>query len=187
MPPADDRPNTLYLSLGSNIAPETNLPAAVKLLDELTEMVAVSSVWESQPVGFTKQANFLNAAAIVISPLSAARFKREVIRSIERQLRRVRSRNKNGPRTIDLDIILFNDDILTLAGSRIPDPELLVRPFLALPLAEIAPNYRHPETRQTLAELASQFVIRPEEMRVRPDISQALKAVHPNRFLSTHH
>lgn len=187
MPPAGDRPNTLYLSLGSNIAPETNLPAAVKLLGELTEVVAVSSVWESQPVGFTKQANFLNAAAIVSSPLSAVRFKQEVIWPIERRLRRVRSRNKNGPRTIDLDIILFNNDILTLAGSHIPDPELLERPFLAIPLAEIAPNYRHPETGQRLQDIAKSFVINADEMRLRPDVSQALRAVHPNRSMQTHY
>lgn len=181
----ENRSNTVYLSLGSNIAPEVNLPATVKLLAELTELLAVSSVWETRPVGFLAQANFLNAAAIVSTPLSAPQFQEQVIRVIEQQRQRVRERNKNGPRTIDLDIILFNRQILDLAHHHIPDPDLLQRPFVALPLAEIAPDYQHPETGQTLRDIAKAFIVDEEEMQLRPDVSQALKAVSPSRPLST--
>jgi 7,8-dihydro-6-hydroxymethylpterin-pyrophosphokinase len=69
----------------------------------------------------------------------------------------VRTENKNAPRTIDIDIMLFNDDVLHVGRRRIPDPEVLERPFVAIPLAEIAPDYVHPETGRSLTEIASQF------------------------------
>jgi 2-amino-4-hydroxy-6-hydroxymethyldihydropteridine diphosphokinase len=95
----------------------------------------------------------------------------------------VRGGNRNGPRTIDLDIVLFNRQILNLAHSRIPDPDLFERPFMAVTLAEIAPDYRHPETGQTLQDIAAKFVLNADEMRLHPDVSQALQAVRPNRAL----
>ncbi|MFQ5613997.1 MAG: 2-amino-4-hydroxy-6-hydroxymethyldihydropteridine diphosphokinase, partial [Anaerolineae bacterium] len=139
-------PNMAYLSLGSNIEPEDNLKRAIRLLANLTHLVAVSSVWETRPVGRSGQPNFLNAAAIIETELTAKRLKRSVLSLIERSLGRVRQADKYAPRPIDIDIILFNRQILELGSRHIPDPELLQRSFVAVPLAEIAPDYRHPET-----------------------------------------
>jgi 2-amino-4-hydroxy-6-hydroxymethyldihydropteridine diphosphokinase len=181
----DDRFNTAYLSLGSNIEPEINLTAAVELLAAQAELVTISSVWETKPVGFTNQANFLNAAAIVKTEFSAAEFKQNVLRPIEQKLRRKRNSNKNGPRTIDLDIVLFNGHVFKPAHNYIPDPNLYKYPFVAVPLAEIAPNYRHPETGQTLRDIAGKFINHAAEMRLRPDVSVTLKAVISARFVQT--
>jgi 2-amino-4-hydroxy-6-hydroxymethyldihydropteridine diphosphokinase len=166
--------NRAYLSLGSNIEPEVNLAAAVKLLAEQTRLKAVSSVWETLPLGPAGQPNYLNAAALVETALSAAALKEQVLKAIEQKLGRVRQGDKFGPRPIDLDIIFFNRDSLELGQRRIPDPEVLERAFVAIPLAEIDPGYIHPETGQSLADIAEGFKAALATMKPRPDLSQAL-------------
>ena len=167
--------NTAYLSLGSNIEPEVNLYAAVVMLAQFTRLVAVSSVWETQPVGLLNQPDFLNAAAIVQTRLTAAQLKQQVLSHIEQKLGRTRQGDKNGPRTIDLDIMLFNNQILTIGQRHIPDVEVLERAFVAISLAEIAPDYVHPKTGQTLRQIADSFAITQQGMRISPEISQVLK------------
>jgi len=157
----DTRPahatNLAYLSLGSNIEPERHLPVAVAHLARYGSVRAASSVWESPPFGLSDQPRFLNAAVLLETNLSAQALREEAIASIERMLGRTRSENKNAPRTIDIDIMLFNHDILQVNERRIPDPEVLERPFVAIPLAEIAPEYVHPETGQTLQAIGAGF------------------------------
>jgi 2-amino-4-hydroxy-6-hydroxymethyldihydropteridine diphosphokinase len=165
-----DVPNLAYLSLGSNIKPECNLPIAVALLAGWGRVRAVSSVWETAPVGFADQSNFLNAAVLLETNLSARALREEAIASVEAALGRVCTENKNAPRTIDIDIMLFNRDVLQVGRRRVPDPELLERPFVAVPLAEIAPDYVHPETGQTLQCIARQFDLTATSMRRRDDV-----------------
>jgi len=150
-----------YILLGSNIDKEWNLPAAVRLLRERCRVVAVSSVYETLPVGRTDQPTFLNAAVLIETPLSPAALKWQVLRPIETQLGRVRTDDPNAPRTIDLDLVLFDDAVFELDGSPIPDPAILKHPHVTLPLAEIAPDYVHPVTGQTLAEIASRLADAP--------------------------
>jgi 2-amino-4-hydroxy-6-hydroxymethyldihydropteridine diphosphokinase len=149
--------NLAYLSLGSNIEPEQNLAEAVERLAEYGRIVAASTVWQTTPVGFADQPDFLNAVVLLETPLSAPDLRDLAIARIEADLGRVRTENKNAPRTIDIDIMLYNDEVLTMGRRRIPDPEVLERPFVAIPLAEIAPDYVHPETDQALEEIAEQF------------------------------
>lgn len=146
-----------YILVGSNIDKERNLPAAIRLLEECCHVVAVSSIYETMPVGRTDQPSFFNAAVIVETPLPARTLKWQVLRSIEKQLGRVRTGDPNAPRTIDLDIVLFDDTVFDLDGTPIPDPAILEHPHIALPLAEMAPAYVHPVTGQTLAEIAKRF------------------------------
>ncbi|MCB9076750.1 MAG: 2-amino-4-hydroxy-6-hydroxymethyldihydropteridine diphosphokinase [Anaerolineaceae bacterium] len=167
-------PNIAYLSLGSNIEPEANLSAALRLLACYTDLLAVSSVWETKPVGLIDQANFLNAAAIVATELPADQLKQQVLLKIESRLGRQRQANKNAPRPIDIDIMFFNRQIFTLAERHIPDSEVLERPFVAIPLAEIAPDYVHPETGQKLWEIAYSFEIKADEMQLREDVTTLL-------------
>lgn len=165
--------NRAFVSLGSNIAPERNLTSAVRLLAEQCRLLAVSRVYETQPVlsgsapararatgaavvavSASGQPNFLNAAVLVETHLEAAEFKRQVLQPIESQLGRVRTPDKNAPRTIDLDISMFNDEVFDMGGRHIPDPDLLRFPHIAYPLADLAPQYCHPETGATLLEIA---------------------------------
>jgi 7,8-dihydro-6-hydroxymethylpterin-pyrophosphokinase len=77
-----------------------------------------------------------------------------VLYEIEQALGRVRSADKSAPRTIDLDITLFDDQVLELGQRHVPDPDLLRHPHIAVPMADLAPQYVHPETGQTLKEIA---------------------------------
>lgn len=167
--------NMAYLSLGSNIEPADNLKAALELLAGKTRLLAVSSVWETRPVGLTDQPNFLNAAAIVETDKTAGQLKEEVLATIEQSLGRVRQADKNAPRPIDIDIMLFNRQIFNLGPRHIPDPEVVERPFVAIPLAEIAPDYVHPEQGITLSEIAGGLAVEPDVMRLRPDVTATLK------------
>ncbi len=147
--------NLAYLSLGSNIEPERHLREAVKRLAQHGQVRALSTVWETAPVGFAAQPNFLNAAVLLATPLTAQALRAEVIPAAETALGRVRTGNKFGPRTIDIDLALFNREVLDLGRRHIPDPEIATRPYLAITLAEIAPDYVHPETGQTLQAMAA--------------------------------
>jgi 2-amino-4-hydroxy-6-hydroxymethyldihydropteridine diphosphokinase len=135
-------------------------------------VLAVSRVYETAPVGFTEQANFLNAAVLVETSRGPAELKTDVLADVEKRLGRVRTENKNAPRTIDVDIALFNEDVLEVGARRIPDPDILAYGHVALPLADLAPDYRHPETGQTLAEIAAPFASDPA-LRLRPDVDLA--------------
>ena len=150
---SEKRTNRVLVSLGSNINPEHNLKAAVQRLASRFRLRAVSPVYETTPVGKTDQPDFMNAAALVETDLDAAELK-QALQAIEQELGRVRTDDKNAPRTIDLDISLFNDQALEVGSRRIPDPDILRHPHIARPLADLAPQLRHPETGQTLQAIA---------------------------------
>jgi 2-amino-4-hydroxy-6-hydroxymethyldihydropteridine diphosphokinase len=138
----------VYLTLGSNIDPEHNLPRAVQILGETHSVLKASSVWETPPVG-TTGANFLNAAVLIETQHDAERLKSGILRPIEVRLGRVRTADKNAPRPIDIDIAIF--------GEQIIDQELWTLPHLAVPLAEIAAGLRQPASQVTLQFIANQF------------------------------
>ena len=166
------RRHRVYVCLGSNIEAESNLPAAVRMLDRYGEVTAASAVYETIPVGFAAQANFLNAAVLfeTARPLDAVLG--EVVPAIERALGRRRDpANPNGPRTVDLDVALF-DDVVTAGDSReLPDPDILKYPFVAIPLAELDPGYVHPTDGRTLAAIAAGFDVAAGDMRPRTDVA----------------
>lgn len=137
-----------YLSLGSNIEAESNLPKAVKMLLEVGKVEAVSSVWESESVGFDGP-NFLNVCVLFLTPLGPVEFKERVIRPIEAKLGRVRSMEKNAPRTIDLDIELYDEKPL--------NTDFWEYAFVIIPLAELLPDFIHPARGEALAKVAEQF------------------------------
>jgi len=149
-----ERRHRVFIAMGSNIDAANNLQAATQLLAEQCVLLAVSPVYETLPVGTTDQPNFLNAAALIETPLATADLKRQVLLQIEDRLGRVRVADKNAPRTIDLDIALFNSDVLDVDARHIPDPDILKYAHIAVPLADLAAQYRHPETGQTLREIA---------------------------------
>jgi 2-amino-4-hydroxy-6-hydroxymethyldihydropteridine diphosphokinase len=175
---SDRRSNRAYLSLGSNIKPEQNLPAAVCELRAFGRVLAVSSVWESAPFADAMAdgslpvvgEDFLNAAVLLETDLSPVGLYDQAIAPIERRLGRVRDpRDKNAPRTIDIDLSLFNHDVLEFAGRRIPDPDIVKRPFVAVPLAELDPDYVHPTEGRRLADIASHCASN-SGLRPRPDV-----------------
>jgi 2-amino-4-hydroxy-6-hydroxymethyldihydropteridine diphosphokinase len=126
--------HTAYIGLGSNIEPEKNLPLAIHKLSERTQVEAVSSVWRAPAVG-KPAPDFLNAVVKVHTDLAAEDLKTNILRKIEAELGRVRGPDKFAPRTIDLDILVFDEDQL--------DEDLWRYAHLAVPLAEILPDYKN--------------------------------------------
>jgi 2-amino-4-hydroxy-6-hydroxymethyldihydropteridine diphosphokinase len=150
-----------FLSLGSNIDPLTNLPQAVRLLRQHSPDLHLSQVYETRAVG-SDGPNFLNLAAGLTTPLEAGVLKKKVLRAIEQSLGRVRTADKFAPRTIDLDIIVFHEQVL--------EPEVWRRVYLALPLSELLPGLVQPETGRSLREVAQQLV-KLEPILLHPEVT----------------
>jgi 2-amino-4-hydroxy-6-hydroxymethyldihydropteridine diphosphokinase len=163
--------NEVFISLGSNIDPERNLPAAVQHLRRIGEVTAASTVYETFPVGYSDQPNFLNAAVLLETERSLTEMLEIAVPDIERALQRVRDPARlDGPRTIDLDVLLFNDLIIRTGRHDLPDPDIFRYAFVAVPLAELDPGRLHPVTGETLGEIAARFAIDTGDMRPRRDV-----------------
>jgi 2-amino-4-hydroxy-6-hydroxymethyldihydropteridine diphosphokinase len=160
-----------YLSLGSNITPVLNLPRAVKLLAASGQLLAVSAAYETEPVGDSEQPLFLNAAVILASALPTNDLKRYVITGIENELGRKRDpHDKNAPRTIDIDIVLWRDMEGGEGQTIAVDPDILRFAHVAVPLADIAPDLIHPATGAPLSSLAARLAAGGLRVVPRPDI-----------------
>jgi 2-amino-4-hydroxy-6-hydroxymethyldihydropteridine diphosphokinase len=142
----------VYLSLGSNIGDrESHLRDAIARLEKKGRIKSIASFYETEPVEFTDQARFLNCA-LALETEEAPEQLMESVLHIEQEMGRTRQQNK-GPRTIDIDILLFSDTIIDSPKLTIPHPAMHERRFVLQPLAEIAPEVRHPVLKKTIREL----------------------------------
>jgi 2-amino-4-hydroxy-6-hydroxymethyldihydropteridine diphosphokinase len=168
--------NRIIVLLGSNIDKEKNLTAAAKYLREWCHVRAVSGVFETCPIGLVDQPTFLNAAVSVESSMDPAVFRRDVLDRVESVLIRTRTSDKNAPRTIDADMILYNQDVFDLDEEHhIPDPDLLMYRHVIVPIAELEPDLIHPETGESLSAIAIRLVEEARKMsriplKRRPDL-----------------
>ena len=144
----------IYLGLGSNVGDRLHqLRSALHKLSRLGELKAISSVYESPAWGITTQADFLNMAAILTTDAPPE----DVIttlRRIEQELGR-QPREKWGPREIDIDIVFWDEQVISTPQLGIPHPHWHERAFVIVPLAEIAPGFIPPGHKQTLAQIAA--------------------------------
>jgi len=146
-----------YVGLGSNLGDrEHMLWGAIHMLAFNPEMdvAAVSSIRETDPVGLAGQPRFLNAAAAIETELGP-RALLDLLLSIERELGRTREGPRFGPRTIDLDLLLYGDEVVDEPGLTVPHPRLHERRFVLEPLAELDPDLTVPEKGSVQALLAA--------------------------------
>lgn len=170
----------VLVAVGSNIERERNLPLAIARLRRHPDirLIAVSRIYESPAAGVAApQPAYYNAAVRIETELAPAALK-VVLLDIEAALGRVRTADKCAPRPIDLDIALYGDRILDLNGRHIPDPDILRRPFVAVPLADLAPDWVHPEVGLTLRRIAAGQHFTEKELHQVMDVQVPPVTVH---------
>ena len=147
-------PYTAAIALGSNLGDrEGNLRAAILRIRSLGAISAVSTFHRTAPVGLTDQPEFLNAALLLQTTRPPAEILKKLL-AIERSLGRDRSHSTpNGPRTLDLDLLLAGNTVLHTPDLTLPHPRMHQRRFVLAPLAEIAPDMVHPALHQTIHQL----------------------------------
>lgn len=151
---------TAYISLGSNIDPLHNLQAAVQRLRAHGTITAISSVYQTPPYGETDQPDFLDVVVALRTAADPVALKVKVLRGIEDALGRTRDpRFKYGPLTLDMDIMLWGECAFDFGDKpwHVPNAGVLQYAADAVPLAEIAPHMIHPETGETLAQIAARL------------------------------
>ena len=155
---------TVYIALGSNVGDrEANLRRAVQLMEQSGVAVTkLSSLYETEPVGYLDQPWFLNAALEATTGLPPEQLL-SALRAIESQMGSSKP-FPNGPRLIDLDILLYGDAVIDAPALQVPHPRMLQRNFVLAPLAEIAPQLRHPSWSTTIANI---YANSPDRSQVR--------------------
>jgi len=144
---------TVFLSLGSNLGDrERHLHRALELIEQHAgKLQRVSAFYRTAAWGKEEQPDFLNAAAELKTSLEPSELLRTLL-SVEEKMGRRRA-EKWGPRTIDIDILLYEDRIVDQAGLHVPHPALHLRRFVLEPLNEIAPGAQHPQFKKSIAQL----------------------------------
>ena len=145
-----------YLGLGSNLGDRSaNLAEAItRLAGESLRVLRASSLWETEPRDFLDQPWFLNQVIEVESDLLPRQLFQRIQR-VEREMGRRRTTPK-GPRTIDIDILLYGNAVVKADDLEIPHPRMTERRFVLAPLAELVPDLRHPVSRRTVRELLAE-------------------------------
>ena len=142
---------TVYLGLGSNIGDrQENLDKALNFLSQRLRMGKISSVYDTEPVGNTEQPRFLNLVCQAYTRLEPAGLL-SLAKGIESKLGR--TGKSNAPRTIDIDILLYDEQVIETPELVIPHPKMTERAFVLVPLDEIAPDLVHPVSGKTVKEL----------------------------------
>jgi 2-amino-4-hydroxy-6-hydroxymethyldihydropteridine diphosphokinase len=149
----------VYIGIGSNIDPESNIPAALRMLGEAVKIVRISTFYRTPSLGSPGSPEFYNGVVAVETSIAPRELKFAVLRRIEESLGRVRGPDKFAPRPIDLDIIVYGDLQVDEVDLVIPDPEITKRAFIAVPLVDLDPAMTLPGSGVRIADLAGRMDI----------------------------
>lgn len=162
--PIPDGDVRVALGLGSNLGDRLeNLRRAVGALSEAGRLEGVSSVYETPPAGYADQPDFLNMV-VLLRTSHAPRRLLEFLEGVEAEAGRKRS-FRNAPRTLDIDIILYGREVVRQTGLTVPHPRWKERSFVVVPLREVAPEWRDPESGRTVSEVAQGGIGGTQEIR----------------------
>lgn len=161
------------IALGSNVNGEHYLPLAVKALAELGRVHKVSTAYENPAVGPPGQPDFLNAA-VWLETEGTPDSLRQHLHDIELRLGRQRSTERYAPRTVDLDLCLWDGQVDNRPDHLLPDPDLLTRAYLAVIVAELVPELDHPVTGEPMQAIADRLAPG-ADLRPRPDLTAEMR------------
>ena len=159
-----------YIGIGSNVGDRVeNLRQALEHLDGIMSLERLSATYETAPRYVLDQPPFLNMAVGGDTPLEPLLLL-EQLKKFEIDIGRVPTEERYGPRAIDLDILFYGSDVVNEPGLSIPHPLMAEREFVLRPLADIAPNFRHPVMGRSVAEILSLLEGEPEAQMVSIDV-----------------
>lgn len=146
-----------FVSVGSNIDPGENIKKALSKLSARVAVKGISTVYSTEPIGPPGQGEFYNCVVEIDSPMPPEDLKYRVLRPIEHELGRERNGDRYAARTIDLDLILCGERVVDSGSMRLPDPQILVRPFIAIPLRELSPGLVLPGMKESIDDVAGRL------------------------------
>ncbi len=146
-----------FIAVGSNIDPKSNIKKALRQLAEQVKIIGISTFYRTTPIERPEQQEFYNGVVEIQTELAPEELKDKILRWIEASVGRERGVDKYAPRPIDLDLIIYDNIVVTTEELVLPDPEINRRPFLAIPLHELAPELTLPGSGERIAELAEKF------------------------------
>lgn len=163
-----------YVGVGSNLDPEDHVVSALQLLHGQLPVTGVSTFYRTAPLERPDQPPFANGVFRVQTSLAPRQLK-QLLCAVEVKLGRRRTGDRHAPRTIDLDLLVLGDLVLDDVRFRLPDPDIRRRPFVALPLQELAPGLILPDTGEPLSEVCAGLA--PDGLVADPELTRKLRAV----------
>lgn len=155
-----------FIGVGSNINPERNISDALTRLSAHVDITGISTFYQTGPILWENQDDYLNGVWQVLTLMSPQELKVNVLNAIEKGLQRIKTSDKYGARTIDLDLLLFGDFVINEEGLKVPDPDIYKRSFVAFPLSELDSDLIIPDTNTPLATILNSL----SRDNLRPDI-----------------
>jgi 2-amino-4-hydroxy-6-hydroxymethyldihydropteridine diphosphokinase len=162
-----------FVSMGSNIDPEENIAKALRALSRAIHITKLSTIYLTEPENRPEQPLYYNCVVEVETTIPPIELKRQILRRIEDALGRKRNDDKYAARTIDLDLILYDKLMMMTADLMIPDPDIVRRPFLAIPLFELAPHLVLPGSGERIETAATALMHSP--MKPLQDYTERLR------------
>jgi 2-amino-4-hydroxy-6-hydroxymethyldihydropteridine diphosphokinase len=144
-----------FVSVGSNINPAENVRKAIHMLALQARIVGVSTIYLTEAEGRPEQPPYYNCVVEIETEAPPVELKHQVLRCIEEDLGRERSEDEYAPRPIDLDLIVYDDLVMETDDLTLPDPQILHRPFLAIPLHELAQELKLPGLNMRIEEVVA--------------------------------
>jgi para-aminobenzoate synthetase component 1 len=173
------------ITFGSNYEAKSNLVKALKALNQQVQILAVSSVYENPAITKTTSPPYLNGACLVKTSLQALELHEQVLRPIEDNLGRIRGEEGKAKCSIDLDLVLYEKQILSTPDLQLPAPDILQYAYVAVPLGFLVPDWIHPITKETMAEIANRFSQQKATFYHQVEVNEAIAAELSAYTLST--